>query len=93
MNSVIDPAAVAAREAREKPMNDRIAAQVRAAQEQLDAAGLKVCANWAHCPAEIPVAATKCPECGKNQGQSDSGQMSGVNRRGFTAVDASGGRR
>lgn len=81
--NVVDPAAVAAREEREREFDARIAERARAEQERLDAAGLKVCTNDKACRTEIPADATTCPECRKNQGQSGSGRMSGANRRGY----------
>lgn len=77
---VVDPVAYAARMAAEADLDKRIAEIFAAEQKELEQRGEKVCTNSKTCARAIPQNANRCPNCGKNQGQSGSGHLSGANR-------------
>lgn len=76
----MDPVAVAAREAREREIDERIAKIVAAEQKELDEHGEKICVNDRSCAVAIPQSAARCPNCGKAQPAIANGAMSGVRR-------------
>lgn len=90
--NVVDPVAYEARLARERAVDERVAAIAAAEQKKLDDNGEKICLNDKTCAATIPADATRCPECGRNQGQSGSGRLSGARRRGPIVLNFGGAR-